>query len=171
MTVLVFMGVAGCGKTTAASLLTATLGWEYQEGDSLHPAANVEKMRLGTPLTDEDRWPWLDTIAAVIDDWSARGVSGALTCSALRRSYRDVIIGRRPGVRLVYIRGAQNLIASRMASRTGHFMPTSLLASQLATLEEPTPDERPITVCATRTPEEIVAGIIDALARDLPPAA
>ena len=168
-TVLVIMGVAGCGKTTAAVELANAMGWAYQEGDSLHPPENVEKMRGGTPLTDEDRWPWLGAIAGVIDGWLAEGTSAVLTCSALKRAYRDIIIGDRPGVRLVYIHGERDLLAARMAGRQGHYMPPSLLDSQLATLEEPTPEERPIALSAVHTPQEIVAAILQALERDGPP--
>src|SRR5579875_2116680 len=106
-TVAVVMGVSGSGKTTVAMLLAAALGWNFVEGDDLHPPANVEKMHGGTPLTDEDRLPWLRKIASVIDDWRARGQSGVLTCSALKRAYRDIIIGDRPDVRLVYLEGSR----------------------------------------------------------------
>lgn len=144
--IVVVMGVSGCGKTTVSALLAATLGWRYREGDDLHPPENVEKMRGGTPLTDADRLPWLHEIAAEIAGWQARGEQGVLTCSALKRSYRDIIVGDRPEVALVYLRGSHDLIARRMAARHEHFMPTALLASQFATLQEPTPEERPIVV-------------------------
>ncbi|WP_458094652.1 gluconokinase [Roseomonas sp. WA12] len=168
-TVLVIMGVAGCGKTTAAIELANTMGWTYQEGDSLHPPENVEKMRGGTPLTDEDRWPWLGAIAGVIDAWLAEGTSAVLTCSALKRVYRDIIIGDRPGVRLVYIQGDRTLLQERLAGRRGHYMPPSLLDSQLATLEEPAPEENPIVVSARHAPQEIVAAILQALDQGNPP--
>lgn len=158
--ILVVMGVSGSGKTTIASLLAAALGCQFQEGDDLHPAANVEKMSHGTPLTDADRLPWLRKIAAEIDDWGAKGESGVLSCSALKRSYRDMIIGDRPGVLLVYLKGSYDLIHQRMLRRHGHFMPTALLDSQFEALEEPGPDEHPITVGigvkATDTVAEIV---------------
>ena len=155
MTVLVLMGVSGCGKTTVARLIAAERGWPFQEGDALHPPANVAKMSAGHPLTDEDRWPWLHAIAAVIDGWTAAGQSCLVTCSALKRAYRDILIGPRQGVRLVYLRGEKSLIAERMAKRRGHFMPPALLDSQFATLEEPGADEHPITLDIRKTPEEL----------------
>jgi carbohydrate kinase (thermoresistant glucokinase family) len=158
--ILVVMGVSGSGKTTVSVLLAAALGCQFQEGDDLHPRENVEKMHSGTPLTDADRLPWLRRIAAEIDDWRARGESGVLTCSALKRSYRDVIIGDRPDVTLVYLRGSQDLIRRRMAARHEHFMPVALLNSQFATLEEPTPDEHALTVDVGARPAEIVGEIV-----------
>ena len=144
--IAVVMGVSGSGKTTVAALLAAALGCQFQEGDDLHPAENVEKMHSGTPLTDADRLPWLRKIAEEIDGWRARGESGVLTCSALKRSYRDIIIGDRPDVTLVYLKGSHDLIHRRMAARHEHFMPVALLDSQFATLQEPTPDEHPLIV-------------------------
>ena len=144
--ILVVMGVAGSGKTTVARTLAERLGWRFQEGDALHPPANVAKMSAGTPLTDEDRWPWLHAIAAVIDTWRAEGASGIVTCSALKRAYRDILIGPREDVRLVHLAGEKAVIAARMAARKGHFMPTALLDSQFATLEPPGTDENPILV-------------------------
>ncbi len=161
--IAVVMGVSGSGKTTVAALLAAALGCQFQEGDDLHPAANVEKMHGGTPLTDADRMPWLHKIAEEIDSWRARGESGVLTCSALKRSYRDIVIGDRPGVTLVYLKGSYDLIRRRMTARHEHFMPVALLDSQFATLQEPTPDEHPITVDAGGRPAEIAAGIVHQL--------
>ena len=159
-TIAIVMGVSGSGKTTVAAMLAGALGVAFLEGDDLHPRSNVEKMRSGTPLTDEDRWPWLQAIAARIDEWRAAGKAGVVTCSALRRSYRAVLIGDRPEVRLVYLRGSQQLIHERMAARHEHFMPVGLLDSQFATLEEPGPDERPIVVDVGGTPQQIVAEIL-----------
>jgi gluconokinase len=161
--IVLVMGVSGSGKTTVAVLLSAALGCQFQEGDDLHPAANVEKMRGGTPLTDADRLPWLRKIAEEIDGWRARGESGVLTCSALKRSYRDIIIGDRSDVTLVYLKGSQDLIHRRMAARHEHFMPVALLDSQFATLQEPTPDEHPIAVDVEGRPAEIVAEIVHRL--------
>lgn len=158
--IAIVMGVSGSGKTTVSVLLSAALGCQFQEGDDLHPAANVEKMRSGTPLTDADRLPWLRKIAEEIDSWRTRGKSGVLTCSALKRSYRDIIIGNRSDVTLVYLKGSHDLIHRRMAARHEHYMPLALLDSQFATLQEPTPDEHPITVDVGAKPIEIVTEIV-----------
>lgn len=153
--IAVIMGVSGSGKTTVAKLLVDKLGWRFQEGDALHPPENVEKMRGGSPLTDADRLPWLKRIAERIDEWRAAGRSGAVTCSALKRSYRDIVIGDRPDVRLVYLKGSPDLIRRRMARRHGHFMPTTLLDSQFSILQEPSPDENPVIVDIGASPQEI----------------
>jgi gluconokinase len=158
--IAVVMGVSGSGKTTVSALLAAALGCQFQEGDDLHPAANAEKMHDGTPLTDADRLPWLRKIAEEIDSWRARGESGVLPCSALKRSYRDIVIGDPPGVTMVYLKGSYDLIRRRMAARHEHFMPVALLDSQLATLQEPAPDEHPIIVDAGGRPTEIAAAIV-----------
>jgi carbohydrate kinase (thermoresistant glucokinase family) len=158
--IVVLMGVSGSGKTTVAALLAAALGWQFQEGDELHPPANVEKMHGGTPLTDADRLPWLQKIAAEIDAWRARGQSGVVACSALKRSYRDIIIGDRAEVRLAYLRGSHDLIRRRLAARHEHFMPAALLDSPFAAWEEPTPDEHPIVVDVGGKPGEIAFRII-----------
>jgi carbohydrate kinase (thermoresistant glucokinase family) len=158
--IAVVMGVSGSGKTTVSVLLSAALGCQFQEGDDLHPAANVEKMRSGIPLTDADRLPWLHEIAEEIDGWRKHGESGILTCSALKRSYRDIIIGDRSDVTLVYLKGSRDLIHRRMAARHEHFMPLALLDSQFATLQEPTPDEHPITVDVGGKPVEIATEIV-----------
>jgi carbohydrate kinase (thermoresistant glucokinase family) len=163
MTVLVMMGVSGSGKTTVAKGVADRLGWQMLEGDKLHPPANIAKMSAGTPLTDEDRWPWLHAIAAAIDDWRANGVSGVVACSALKRAYRDILIGPRPDVVLVYLQGSHDLIATRMAARHGHFMPPGLLDSQFATLEEPSEAERPIVASIAPPPDAIITTIIEKL--------
>ncbi|MGH6880821.1 gluconokinase [Hypericibacter sp.] len=162
--IVVVMGVSGSGKTTVAAMLAAALGCSFQEGDDLHPSENVEKMAHGKPLTDADRLPWLQRIANEIDGWCGRGESGVLTCSALKRSYRAIIIGERSGVTLVYLKGAYDLIRRRMAARHEHFMPLSLLDSQFATLEEPVPDEHPITGDVGGPPAEIVGSILRRIA-------
>jgi gluconokinase len=158
--IVVVMGVSGSGKSTVAAMLAAALGCQFQEGDDLHPPENVEKMRSGTPLTDADRMPWLRKIAEEIDGWRARGECGVLTCSALKRSYRDLIIGDRHDVVLVYLKGSRDLIHRRMAARHEHFMPVALLDSQFATLEEPTPDKHPIIVDVGGKPAEIAHEIV-----------
>jgi carbohydrate kinase (thermoresistant glucokinase family) len=160
MTIVVVMGVSGSGKTTVAAMLAGALHCQFLEGDELHPPSNVAKMHGGTPLTDADRWPWLGKIAAEIDGWRSHGESGVVTCSALKRTYRDILIGDRPDVTLVYLRGSRELIQQRMAARHEHFMPVALLDSQFATLEEPDPDERPVVVDIGGRPAEIVAEIV-----------
>lgn len=159
--VLVLMGVSGCGKTTIAELLAAHLGWNYVEGDSMHPAANIAKMSSGHPLTDEDRWPWLAKIADWIHAQTAAGKPGIVTCSALKRSYRDVLRGTN--VLFVYLHGTKEVIAARLATRTGHFMPPSLLDSQFAILEEPGPDERSITADVGGVPTAAVREVLEQL--------
>jgi carbohydrate kinase (thermoresistant glucokinase family) len=154
--VLVVMGVSGSGKTTVAAMLAGRLHWTFEEGDNLHPASNVEKMHNGIPLTDEDRKPWLAAIADWIDHWRERQEHGVITCSALKRDYRRIIIGDRSDVRLVYLKGDKAVIAKRLAARHGHFMPASLLQSQFDTLEEPTPEERAIEVEIGASPRELV---------------
>jgi len=157
---VVVMGVSGSGKTTVAAMLAGALHCPFLEGDALHPPANVEKMRSGTPLTDADRLPWLRKIAEGIDGWRGRGESGVVTCSALKRTYRDILIGDRRDVRLVYLKGSRDLIQHRMAARHEHFMPVALLDSQFATLEEPAPDEHAVVIDIGGTPAELVARIV-----------
>jgi gluconokinase len=158
--IVVVMGVSGSGKSTVGALVAAALGCQFQEGDDLHPHANIEKMHRGTPLTDADRMPWLKRIAAEIDGWRSRGESGVLTCSALKRSYRAIILGDRPDVTLVYLKGSYDLVHRRMAARHEHFMPVALLDSQFESLEEPTSDEHPITVDIGGRPAEIANEIV-----------
>jgi gluconokinase len=158
--VLLLMGVSGCGKSTAAAGLSARLGWPYRDADSFHPPANVEKMSRGTPLADEDRWPWLQAIAAWIEERLARGEPGIVTCSALKRTYRDVLLAGGEGVRLVFLRGDKPLIAARLAERRDHFMPPALLDSQFAALQEPSPDERPLVVSIAAAPAAVVDEIV-----------
>jgi ribose 5-phosphate isomerase A len=144
--ILVIMGVSGSGKSTIAEELSARLGWPFEEGDSLHPEANIAKMHAGIPLTDADRLPWLARVAAWIDAQRSKKQPGIITCSALKRSYRQIIIGDRPEVRLVYLRGGWDLLGEHLAGRHGHFFPGTLLRSQIDTLEEPGPGEDPLTV-------------------------
>ena len=144
VSVLVVMGVTGTGKSTVAALLAGRLGWDLEEGDDLHPAANVEKMRGGEPLTDEDRWPWLEVIADWIRDHVAAGTPGVITCSSLRRAYRDRLSG--PGVVFVHLDGTREQIQARLDQRLDHFMPSSLLDSQLSALEPLEADERGVVV-------------------------
>ena len=161
---LIVMGVSGSGKTTIAERLAKELGWPFMEGDRLHPAVNVEKMRQGNPLTDADRAPWLDRIGEELKSWATDGTSGIMTCSALKRAYRDRIRSARPDVCFVYLKGSEALIGARVAARHHEYMPASLLRSQFETLEEPTPDETGvITVDAGGSADEEVATVIAAL--------
>ncbi|MCF2131208.1 gluconokinase [Strepomyces sp. STD 3.1] len=163
--VVVVMGVAGTGKTTIGPLLAARLGVPYAEGDDFHPPANIAKMTAGTPLTDEDRWPWLDAIG----DWAhgRAGLGGVVSSSALKRSYRDRLRAAAPGVVFVHLTGSRELIEDRMAHRQGHFMPTALLDSQFATLQPLQSDEAGVAVDVAGTPEEIAERAASALG-DLP---
>ena len=159
--IAVVMGVSGSGKSTVGHLLAERLGCDFAEGDDFHPPANVVKMAGGTPLDHDDRWPWLESIAAWIDVHVDDGRDGVVTCSSLKKSYRDVL--RRDAVTFVYLRGSHALLAERMAGRTGHFMPASLLDSQLATLEEPSADGRAITIDIGPAPEVLVEEIVGQL--------
>jgi len=158
--VLVIMGISGSGKSTVAEKLAARLGWPFEEGDTLHPEINIAKMHAGIPLTDADRQPWLERVAAWIDSQRANKQPGIITCSALKRAYRQFIIGDRPEVRLVYLRGGRDLIAEHVAGRRGHFMPASLLRSQIDTLEEPDPSEDSLTIEASAPPDQIAEEVI-----------
>ena len=163
MTIVVLMGVAGSGKTTVGELLARQLGWEWLEGDSVHPKANVDKMSAGTPLTDADRWPWLNAIAAVMDRWRMQGRSGVVACSALRHAYRNILVGEREDVRLVYLEGDRSLIEARVIARRAHFMPVALLDSQFATLEPPAADEQALIVPIDAAPPVLAARIAEAM--------
>ena len=160
---LIVMGVAGSGKSTIGETLAGRIGWRFEDGDKFHPASNVAKMSAGVPLTDDDRWPWLQAIADEIDRLCAAGERAVVACSALRRVYRDVLIHGRNDVRLVYLDGSQQLIADRLNRRKGHFMPPDLLASQFKTLEPPERDERAITVPIDASVEAIVDDIVGQL--------
>ncbi len=161
--VLIIMGVSGCGKSTVAELLAARLGWPFEEGDALHPQANIDKMSAGHPLDDYDRLPWLEKVADWVEERLDLGGNGIVTCSALKRSYRDLIGRRGTGAMFVYLAGSKELIASRLAGRHGHFMPNKLLDSQFADLEEPTQLEPAIRVDASASPEAITDTIIELL--------
>jgi len=155
--------VSGCGKSTVAALLAGWLGWAFEEGDALHPRANIQKMASGHPLTDDDRRPWLRRVTAWIDERLDAGENGIITCSALKRAYRDALDHRGVGVVFVYLAGDKNTINARMAVRQGHFMPTGLLDSQFADLEEPAPDERAIRVVIGAAPPELAHQIRERL--------
>ncbi|MEU8618761.1 gluconokinase, GntK/IdnK-type [Streptomyces sp. NPDC048623] len=154
------VGVAGSGKSTVGRLLAERLGWAYRDADEFHSEADRAKMAAGHPLTDADRVPWLDAIGAWMDRTIAAGRQAVVTCSALKRAYRDALLAGRPEVRLVYLHGSRELLASRLAGRHGHFFPADLLDSQLAVLEEPEPDEHPLVVEIDRSPEAVAAAAL-----------
>lgn len=160
---IIVMGVSGSGKTTIAEALARQLGFACEDGDAYHPASNVAKMHSGIPLTDEDRWPWLRAIAQAIDRKAEAGTPVVIACSALKRTYREILVHGREDVRIAYLKGSRDLIAKRLALRTDHFMPASLLDSQFATIEEPSPAEHIITVDIDATVDEIVTHIIGQL--------
>jgi gluconokinase len=162
--VLVIMGVSGSGKSTVAGLLADRLGWDFAEGDDLHPASNVAKMQAGQPLSDEDRWPWLESIADWIRAHTAAGTPGVVTCSALKKRYRDVLRGE--GVVFVFLEGSRDRISGRLAYRNGHFMPAALLDSQFEALEAPTEDENFIALSVSATPAEEAQEVLDRLELD-----
>jgi gluconokinase len=157
---LVVMGVSGSGKSTIADRLAERLGWHFEDGDRFHPAGNVAKMSAGHPLTDEDRWPWLQAIADEIDRACDAGAHAVIACSALKRAYRDILVHDRDDVRIVYLKGTQALIADRLAARKNHFMPSGLLESQFKTLEPPAASENPVTVSIDGSVDAIVDDIV-----------
>ena len=161
--VLIVMGVSGSGKSTVAEAMNTQLHWPFQEGDALHPPSNVQKMHASVPLTDEDRAPWLLAIKGWIDARVAAGEPGLVTCSALKRSYRDGLVDHRGQVRLLYLKADPAVLQQRLEARVGHFMPASLLQSQLETFEEPASEERPIVVCVESTLDQTVAEALAAL--------
>jgi gluconokinase len=162
-TTIVVMGVSGSGKSTVAEGIATALGWEFAEGDDFHSEANRHKMASGHPLTDEDRWPWLRSIGEWIDGCERAGRSAVVTCSALKRSYRDLLREGRPGVRFCQLEAPETLIADRLEHRRGHYMPASLLGSQLADLEPLQPDEPGVHVSVAATPEQIVHDALTSL--------
>lgn len=159
--VLVVMGVSGSGKSTVAGVLAGRLGWDLGEGDDLHPPENVAKMAAGQPLTDEDRWPWLRRVAGWITEHTEDGRPGIITCSALKRRYRDVLRGEH--VRFVYLAGTREDIGARLRARHGHYMPATLLDSQCDALEPPAEDEEALWVDITPPPADQVDFIISRL--------
>lgn len=164
---LIVMGVSGSGKSTIAAALAKRLSWTFEDGDRFHPASNVAKMSAGLPLTDEDRWPWLKAIAEEIDKVCRVGGHVVIACSALKRAYRQVLVGDRSDVRIVFLNGSRSLIAERMALRKGHFMPLDLLDSQFRTLEPPQTDEDPIIVSIDAPVEAIVEDVVHRLGRGI----
>jgi gluconokinase len=163
---LIVMGVSGSGKSTVAESLAERLGWRFEDGDSFHPPANVAKMAAGHPLTDDDRWPWLNAIADEIERTCNAGGYVIIACSALKHAYREVLLRGRDDVRFVFLNGTQALIADRLAHRKGHFMPPELLTSQFRTLEPPDENEHVITVSIDAPVEPIVDEIVRQLQLD-----
>jgi gluconokinase len=162
---IVVMGVSGCGKSTIAPRLAERLHWRSADADSFHPQSNVDKMSIGTPLTDADREPWLRAIADWMEQNRRSGGCAVIACSALKRSYRDILAGGRRDVMFVYLEGEFDLIEQRLAARSGHFMPTAMLASQFAALETPQADEPVMIVSIVARPDEIVSSIMTQLAQ------
>ena len=158
--IVIVAGVSGSGKTTVGALLAGRLGWRFADGDDLHPAANVAKMRAGIPLTDTDRRPWLRAIAVWMDECIGRGEDAVVACSALRRRSRDLLLDGRPAARMVFLTVNREVLARRLAARHGHFFPEKLLSSQFDALEPPAPDERVLTVVPADTPAATVDSII-----------
>jgi gluconokinase len=156
--VIIIFGVSGAGKTMVGKLLARELSWRFIEADDFHPAANIEKMRSGHPLTDEDRWPWLDCLRKQIERSLSAKENAVLACSALKRAYRNRLRGNDE-IRFVFLRGDYALIEKQLCSRHGHFMNAALLRSQFDDLEEPESDENVLTIELGRTPEEIVERI------------
>jgi gluconokinase len=161
--IVIVAGVSGSGKTTVGALLAGRLGWRFADADDFHPAANVAKMRAGVPLTDEDRWPWLRAIAAWMDERIAGNDPAVITCSALKRSYRDLLLDGRPQARMVFLAPDREELARRLAARHGHFFPGQLLGSQFTDLELPQPGERVLTVVPAGNPEATAGSILAVL--------
>lgn len=159
--VLLVCGVSGSGKTTIGTLLAERLGWQYAEADSFHPAANVAKMAAGHPLDDTDREPWLAAIGAFIDETTAAGRPAVVTCSALKRAYRDQLRAGRPNVRLVFLDVPFDVVSDRLRARHGHFFPADLLASQYRDLEAPGPDEHVLHIAVDGSPEATPDSVVD----------
>ena len=166
LTTIVVMGVAGVGKSSVMTALAAKLRWPALEGDSLHPAPNVAKMAAGVPLTDDDRAPWLEAIAASIGEREAERSSSVVACSALRRRYRDVLRRGHPSVWFIHLVAPTDVLASRITNRIGHYMPPEMLTSQLETLEPLEADEPGSTMDTTGSPDEIAERIVTSLALD-----
>lgn len=158
--IIILVGVSGSGKSTVGRLLAERLAWEFHDGDDLHPEENVRKMATGTPLTDDDRWPWLERIGEMMQECDDAGRNAVIACSALRTAYRDYLLRHSPAVDLVFLRGQRDTILERMQRRSDHFMPADLLDSQFDALEEP---QHAVIADAAKSPEEIVEHIVQEL--------
>lgn len=169
--IVIVAGVAGSGKTTVGTQLAKRLSWRFADADSFHPAANVAKMRAGIPLTDEDRAPWLRAITGWMDDIGALGESGVVTCSSLKRRYRDQLLDGRPAVTMVFLWVSRDVLIERLSHRLGHFFPEKLLDSQLAAVEPPAPDERVLTLPVDGDPAQLVTEIVTRLGLEPRPTA
>lgn len=161
--IVIVMGVSGSGKTTVAKGISTVMGWEFAEGDAFHSDANVEKMRSGHPLTDDDRWPWLESIGEWISGKESARESAVVTCSALRRVYRDLLRRDRPHVRFLHVEAPTEIIHDRMEHRPGHYMPASLLTSQIATLEPLENDEPGVSISNEGTAATVLDRALGAL--------
>ena len=159
------MGVSGCGKSTVGRLLAERTGWPFLDADDLHSAENIARMATGTPLTDADRVPWLAQVAEWIAERRAAGESAVVACSALKRAYRDLLRQADPELRIIYLQSDRGIISARLSRRVGHFFPPGLLDAQFADLDEPGPDEHPITVPIGQTPSAEVEDVLAALDR------
>ncbi len=160
---LVVMGVSGSGKSTVAEMLAQRLNWTFAEADEFHPQANIDKMTAGTPLNDDDRQPWLEAMRDWMGKKASEGVNTVVTCSALKKSYRDTLRQASGTVYFIHLHGSEELLASRMTTRSGHFMPPSLLPSQLETLELLGDDEAGVTLDIANSPDEIVSEVLTKL--------
>ncbi len=161
---IVVMGVTGSGKSTVAAELVQRLDWDFAEGDDFHPPTNVAKMRAGQPLDDDDRWPWLRTVASWVGEHEAAGTSAVVTCSALKRQYRDLLRDGHPSVWFAHVTADPDLIRERVEQRAGHYMPPSLLGSQLEALEDLEPDEPGTAVSGAGSPSDVASELLTALA-------
>jgi gluconokinase len=169
--IVIVAGVAGSGKTTVGTQLATRLGWRFADADGFHSGANVAKMHAGIPLTDKDRAPWLRAITSWMDDIEAVGESGVITCSALKRRYRDELLSGRPAATMVFLEVSREDLVQRLSHRAGHFFPQKLLDSQLAAVEQPAPDERVLTLLEDGPPAQLVDEIVSRLGLDPQPTA
>jgi gluconokinase len=161
--IVILGGVSGSGKSTVGAIMARRLGWVYEDSDALHTATQIAKMAAGVPLTDADRWPWLHSVAAWIDQRIAAGESAVVACSALKRSYRDFLRQDRPAVEIVILEVDAALLMARLTARRGHFFPARLLASQLAALELPSPGEPTLVIPVHGPPARTADDVIDRL--------